>query len=168
MKAGKIHSVSTVLVFVSLGLSLAPPQPSAAQNPPSRRARPGRVEPKYRFTFGPAGETPAGTVFNIRVLKKGESASIRLQLCGVDCATAAAVRVWEPAAYAVGDELSWRVEQAGEYYLWSENLAKEEPSAIVSDSVVDGKLRMTFDTGAMLEAWYVAPRVPPRRKPTTR
>jgi len=78
------------------------------------------------------------------------------------------VRVWEPTAYAVGDELSWRVEEAGEYYLWSENLGNQEPSKIVSDSVVDGKLHMTFDTGAVLEAWYVTPRLPPKRKPTTR
>jgi hypothetical protein len=78
------------------------------------------------------------------------------------------VRVWGRADSAVGDELSRRVEEAGEYYLSSENLAKEEPAAIVLDSVVDGKLLMTFDTGAVLEAWYVAPRVPPRRKPTAR
>lgn len=164
MRVRKIHSLRAMLVFVSGWFGLAVP---AAQLP-SRGARPGRVEPTYRQTFGPGRETPPGTVFYIKVLTRGPNASIRLQLCGVDCATAVNVKIWEPAAYAAGDELSWRVGEAGEYYLWSENVGSEAVSGIVSDTVVDGRLRMTFDNGAVLEAWYVPPRVPPKRKPTTR
>ncbi len=118
---------------------------------------PVRVAPTYRKTFGPGRVTLAGTVFYISVVTKTDSTAFRLHRCGEPCTTAVTVKVWQPQTYAAGDELSERVELGGEYYLWAQNVVKDEVDRAVSDDLRGDKLRITFESGAVVDSWYVTP-----------
>ena len=115
------------------------------------------VTPTTRKTFTPRNVIPVGTVFHIKVLKKAQNDSIHLQRCGVPCDTAVEVKTWEPESYGAGDELSWRIDRIGEYYFWIRD--RKTGAAIVAsaDAPAGDKLRITFESGAVLEAWYVRP-----------
>lgn len=119
--------------------------------------QPVGVEPTRRLTFGPQREIPAGTVFHLRVVVKAPGITLSLNRCGDPCSSAVLVAFWFPNGYSAGDELTWKVNQPGVYYLGARDDKRKEASAIVSDERVDSWLRMTFDSGAILEAWYVLP-----------
>jgi hypothetical protein len=121
-------------------------------------AQPVRVEPVRRLTFGPDHEVPPGTVFHIRIVAKAPGTTLMLNRCGVPCSTTIMVAFWFAHGYAAGDMLSRRVENGGTYYLFRDN-KRNEASAIVSDETAGSRLRMTFDSGAILEAWYEPPEV---------
>jgi hypothetical protein len=122
-------------------------------------AQPVRVEPVRRLTFGPDHEVPPGTVFHIRIVAKAPGTTLMLNRCGVPCSTTTMVAFWFAHGYAAGDMLSRRVENGGTYYLWIRDDKRNEASAIVSDETAGSRLRMTFDSGAILEAWYEPPKV---------
>ncbi len=110
-----------------------------------------------RKTFTPRNVTPAGTVFHIKVLKKAENDSIQLSRCGVPCDTAVEIKIWKPESYRAGDELSWRIDRIGDYYFAI--LDRKTGAAIVAsaDHPSGDRLRITFASGAVFEAWYVMP-----------
>jgi hypothetical protein len=116
-----------------------------------------RVEPTNRLTFGPAGSVRSGTVFYVYVIKRAPDTTVNLNRCGVPCNTAELVKAWGSAQYAAGDELSWRIDVAGDHYLWALDHRRDDASVIVSDEIVGNRLRITFDSGALFEAWYVTP-----------
>ncbi len=119
-----------------------------------------RVEPTNRYTFGPGRVTPAGTVFYVTVVTKANNIAFRLHRCDEPCTTAATVKVWQPQAYAAGDELSERVELEGKYYLWAQDVMKNGEDAVdraMSDDFRGYKLRIFFDSGAVINTWYVVP-----------
>jgi len=115
------------------------------------------VTPTTRKTFSTRNLTPAGTIFYVKVLKKAPHNAIRLHRCSVPCNTAVTVKIWEPDSYKSGDELSWRVDQAGTYYFWNQDRSKKAAVVATSDQYLDGKLQITFKSGAILEVWYTKP-----------
>jgi hypothetical protein len=120
-------------------------------------AHPVRVEPESRLTFGPAVEVPPGTAFHVQVVSAAPNTTLSLNRCGVPCNTRTLVAFWFSHGYAAGDVLSRSVEHGGTYYLWIRDHRTNEASAVLSDEVVGTRRRMTFDSGAVLEAWYVTP-----------
>jgi hypothetical protein len=133
---------------------VAPHGVPAARPAPAAGAQPVRVEPERRLTFGPDREVPPGTVFHIRVIAKAPHTTLMLNRCGVPCSTTTLAAFWFAHGYSPGDVLVRRVEDGGTYYLWNRDDKRNEASAIVLDEVVGTLLRMTFDSGAVLEAWY--------------
>jgi hypothetical protein len=115
------------------------------------------VEPQRSRTFGPQRVTPAGTVFHIKVLAKADHNSFRLHRCGDPCKTAETVKVWQAADYRAGDELSWRVERDGTYYLWNQDARDERSLEATTHWFVGKRVRIAFESGAVIEAWYVMP-----------
>jgi hypothetical protein len=115
------------------------------------------VTPTTRKTFSPQKVTPAGTVFYVKVLKKADDNAIRLHRCGAPCNNAATVKIWEPESYKSGDELKWRVDKDGTYYLWIQDRKKNAAVVASSDELSGGKLRIVFASGASIETWYIAP-----------
>ena len=139
---------------------LAPSEPVVlGLTPPEARGeRPSlRVTPGKRKTFGPTKPTTAGTVFYIKVLKKGENDAIRLHRCGSPCDTAVNVKTWEAADYKAGDRLYWRADRDGEYYFWDREGKTGSASYASADEMVGEKLRISFASGTVLEVWYAAP-----------
>src|SRR5262245_55805053 len=59
------------------------------------------VESQRNRTFGPQRETPAGTVFHIKVVTKADSNALRLHRCGDKCKSAETVKLWQPGDYRV-------------------------------------------------------------------
>ncbi len=101
-----------------------------------------------------------GTVFYISVVAKAGNIAFRLHLCGERCNTATTIKVWQPQTYEAGDELSERVSQEGDYYIWSQIVLKEGEDSVdraVSDELRGDKLRITFESGTVIDAWYVMP-----------
>lgn len=121
------------------------------------KSRPVIVEPEFKRTFGDSSAVPSGTTFHIRIVRTAVADQIRLHRCDVPCSSAPTIVIWEPGSYRVGDELIWTVDRSGRYYLWSENTATDSASVVVSEEVVNGARRMSFDSGAQYEAWYVLP-----------
>jgi hypothetical protein len=115
------------------------------------------VEPNRQRSFGPQKATPAGTLFFLKVLRKAEHNRFRLHRCGVPCSTAVTVKVWEPGEYKVGEELSWRADQDGTYYFWNQDARDQTSREITSHDFMGSRIRITFDSGAAIEAWYVRP-----------
>jgi hypothetical protein len=115
------------------------------------------VEPNRQRSFGPQKPVPAGTTFYVKVLRKAQHDALRLHRCGVPCKTAVSVKVWEPDALRVGDQLSWRVEQDGTYYFWNEDSRDGSAKQATSHEFVGNRIRIGFDSGAAVEAWYVTP-----------
>jgi hypothetical protein len=157
-------SPALLVLFASLGgcggssgTSPSPATPSPSVAPPASTTHPARVEPTNRLTFGPNGFTPAGTVFYISVVTKSDTTRFRLELCGVPCNTASDVKIWQPENYAAGEELSWRVEVGGQYYQWGQNVSTNRSETAVSDELRGTKLRITFDSGSVIDAWYTTP-----------
>ena len=134
--------------------SPSPPTPSPPTAPP---AYPVMVEPTNRLTFGPGGIAPAGTTFHISVVTKSDTTAFNLNRCGEPCTTAVTITIWQPEVYRVGDDLSWRAVSEGWYYMWAEDLRTNAPATAVSDQIRGSKLRITFDSGAVIDAWYTVP-----------
>lgn len=156
-----IPALAAVLVVGGCGggSNGAPTQPSAG-NPPSPgdpRATPMRVESTARNTFGPAAAIPSGTTLYLAIVTKVDTGRFRLHLCGTPCNTATTVRVWEPASFGSGDVLAQQVTQAGEYYLWHEETQSGNPSPATADERRQNAQRITFRSGAVVDAWYVTP-----------
>lgn len=123
----------------------------------TRKVYPARVQPKTRKTFGALQVTPAGTEFHLLVVSKIDTTDFMLALCGEPCSTATLVKYWYSEEYASGDELSWRVSAAGRYYLWAPDRNRNDAPVAVADELLGDKLRITFDTGCIVDAWYVIP-----------
>jgi hypothetical protein len=109
-----------------------------------------------RRDTNPPTDSPVGTTFHVKVLTKIDVVTIHLAVCGVPCNTASFVRSWGPSTYGVGDEIVWTVSTAGRYYFFLrdptiafQNVTREER--------VGNHLRMTFETGTVLEAWFIEP-----------
>jgi len=115
------------------------------------------VEPQRSRTFAPQRVTPAGTEFHIKVLAKADHNAFRLHRCGGPCKTAETVKVWQAADYRVGDELSWRVEREGTYYLWNQDSREDRSLEATTHWFVGKRVRIAFESGAVIEAWYVLP-----------
>ena len=145
----------TLFAFAGLLLFAEPPlaQPAPSIAPIQRLS----LEPNRKATFGPQKVTPAGTVFFIKVLKKADNNVLRLHRCNVPCNSAVSVKVWDANEYTAGDELNWRVPQEGKYYLWNQDPRNNTPMIAISSELTGDRLRITYDSGAVLEAWYVVP-----------
>ena len=115
------------------------------------------VEPQRSRTFGPQRVTPAGTVFHIKVVSKADNNALRLHRCGDSCKSAETVKLWQPADYRVGDELTWRVDRDGTYYLWVQDPRDSHSLEASTHWFVGNRVRIALDSGAVLEAWYVVP-----------
>ena len=115
------------------------------------------VEPQRSRTFGPQRVTPAGTVFHIKVLTKADNNALRLHRCGDGCKSAETVKLWQPADYRVGDELTWRAERDGTYYLWAQDPRDGRSLEATTHWFVANRTRIAFDSGAVIEVWYEGP-----------
>lgn len=147
------------LAAATFGCGDDSPLPTAAV--PVDRSQPVSVSDSRR-TFIPRRDTrpltdaPVGTTFHVKVLTKIDDVTIHLAVCGVPCNTASFVRSWGPSAYAAGDEIVWNVTTAGGYYFFLRD-PKIAFQDVVREERVGNRLRMTFQTGAVLEAWFVEP-----------
>jgi hypothetical protein len=130
-----------------------------APSPSDRRAKPMRVEPNARNTFGPGVSIPSGTTLYLQIVTKVETGSFRLHVCGTPCYTARTVEVWEPASFRSGDVLTHLVTEAGEYYLWHKERSSGNPSPATADKRRQNGRRITFKSGAVVDAWYVPPEI---------
>ncbi len=63
----------------------------------------------------------------------------------------------QPESYDVGDELRWPADKPGKYYPWNQDLRTEEASQALTWEIKGNALRLTFASGAVVEAWYVTP-----------
>ena len=133
--------------------SPSPPTPS----PPPSPIYPVRVEPTNRLSFGPADATPAGTSFYVSIVVKSDATAFRLHRCGEPCNTATTVKVWAPETYTAGENLVWRVDLAGEYYMWAQDVRTSGAIRAASDEARGSKLRIVFDSGAVIDSWYTTP-----------
>jgi hypothetical protein len=131
--------------------------PRAAEDSPSAKVRPLFIESKQQRSAGAREPTPAGTVFNIRVIKKADHNAFRLHRCGDPCKTATTVSVWKPEAYRAGDELSWRTEKDGTYYLWNQDVRTGESIPAFTNEFLGKRIRIVYESGAIIEAWHVLP-----------
>ena len=155
--------VATVLLasLIGCGGANSPTAPTSVVTPsPASTPDPTlmRVEPTNRQTFGPAGSVPAGTVFHLSIVARSAATALRLHRCAEPCSSAFTIQVWSPSTIAVGDELTWRVDVGARYYVWGEDTSTGNSVTIVTDEARGNKLRVTFATGVVLEAWYVTPR----------
>ena len=156
--------VPVVLLLFTYGLFVSAVRERAAEEAPIPKFEPlplartpVRVETLHRNSFGPQIITPAGTIFYMSVVNKAEHVALRLQRCNEPCDTAVAVRIWQPHAYALGDVLIQRVDQQGRYYLWAQDIENDLIDASVSDTLRGDQLRIRFNSGTIIDAWYVAP-----------
>lgn len=108
-------------------------------------------------TFGPRRVTPPGTVFHMSVLELPEDVRLGLFRCGNPCDTATRVQTWQPGTFEAGRNLMSRPVEEGRYYLWSRTTDIEVDS-IISSVLSDSIARITFESGMVLDAWYVTPR----------
>jgi len=115
------------------------------------------VEPQRSRTFGPQRVTPAGTQFHIKVLAKADHNTFRLHRCDDPCKTAETVKVWQAPDYRAGDELVWRGEREGTYYLWNQDSRDDRSLEATTHWFVGKRVRIAFESGAVIEAWYVVP-----------
>ena len=115
------------------------------------------VEPQRNRSFGPQQVTPAGTVFHLKVLTKADNNAFRLQRCAEPCKTAETIKVWQPADYRVGDELLWRADREGMYYLWNQDPRDDRSVEATTHWFVGNRTRIAFDSGAVIEVWYEIP-----------
>jgi hypothetical protein len=118
-----------------------------------------RVEPNARNTFGPGGSIPSETTLYLQIVTKVETGNFRLHLCGTPCTTAKRVEVWEPASYRRGDVLTHQVTEPGEYYLWHQETHGGNPSPATGDKRRQNARRITFRSGAVVDAWYITPEI---------
>jgi hypothetical protein len=123
----------------------------------SSHVRPVVVEASNASTFGYPHSVPANTVFYVRVIRASPADQVHLNRCGELCHSASTIKVWPVDTFQAGDTLVWTVATPGEYYLWSENTRTSAASRVVAQRPVGSALRMTFDSGAEYEAWYVLP-----------
>ncbi len=138
------------------GKSAISPSPTSP-SPPASSIYPVRVEPTNRLSFGPADATPAGTSFYVSIVVKSDATAFRLHRCGEPCDTATTVKAWAPETYTAGENLVWRVELAGKYYLWTQDVRTSSAIRAASDEVRGGKLRVVFDSDAVIDSWYTTP-----------
>jgi hypothetical protein len=115
------------------------------------------VEPKRSRTLGPQRVTPTGTVFHIKVLTKADHNALRLHRCNDKCTNAETVKLWQPGDYRVGDELTWRADRDGTYYLWGQDPRDGRSLEVTTHWFVGNRTRIAFDSGAVIEAWYAVP-----------
>jgi hypothetical protein len=115
------------------------------------------VEPQRSRTFGPQRVVPAGTVFTIKVLTKADANALRLHRCGEACKSAETVKLWQPGDYRVGDELTWRADREGTYYLWAQDPRDGRSLEATTHWFVGNRTRIAFDSGAVIEVWYSLP-----------
>jgi hypothetical protein len=159
MTAEKTYCAVIVLtVAASFGCGSEPPTSPAAPARVVVRAEPMIVSDS-RGTFLPwrdATDLPIGTTFHVKVITKVDDVTIHLAVCGVPCNTAAGVHSWSPIAYAAGEELVWRVPKPGRYYFFCRD-PRMAFSTIVKEERMADRLRMTFDSGSVFEAWFVLP-----------
>jgi hypothetical protein len=113
-----------------------------------------RVEPKNRATFGPETSVPAGSVFHVAVVAQSDTTALHLHRCDVPCSSAFVIKVWSTTEAAVGVELMMRVDLAAVYYLWGEDTKGSGAVRIVGDERSTNKLRVTFASGLVVDAWY--------------
>lgn len=115
------------------------------------------LEPQRQRSFGPQKPVPKGTVFHLKVVRKADGDALRLHRCAVPCKSAVTVKVWAPDAYRGGDELTWRVEEEATYYLWAQDVRGDTAVPATAYEFVGKRLRIYFDSSAVIEAWYVSP-----------
>jgi len=146
-----------LVLLVTLGINVQAGCAGPKPTPAPAQAQLLYVEPNRQRSFGPQKPVPAGTTFYVKVLRKAERDALRLHRCDVPCKTAVTVKVWESAAYRVGDQLHWRVTQDGMYYFWNEDPRDGSAREATSHEFVGSRIRIGFDSGAAVEAWYVLP-----------
>ena len=84
-----------------------------------------RVEPEYHKTFGPTRELARGELITLKVTAIGEHQRVRLHVCTVKpCTRARTVTIWPKSSFAATDTASIAVAEAGEYYLWVDDVAR--------------------------------------------
>lgn len=115
------------------------------------------VESQRSRTFGPQRVVPAGTVFTIKVVTKADGNALRLHRCGEGCKSAETVKLWQPGDYRVGDELTWRADREGTYYLWAQDPRDGRSLEATTHWFVGNRTRIAFDSGAVIEVWYSLP-----------
>jgi hypothetical protein len=116
------------------------------------------VEPQRNRTFGPQRVTRAGTVFHVKVLTKADNNAVRIHRCGeANCKSAETVKQWQPGEYRTSDELTWRAEREGTYYLWMQDPRDGRSLEATTHWFIGNRTRIAFDSGAVIEVWYEAP-----------
>ena len=138
-----------------IGAGFGPQPRAAAADAGSSDTQLLYVEASRQRTFGPQKPTPAGTTFYVKVLSRVAQDTLRLHRCDVPCKTATPVKVWPATQYSVGDELSWRADQEGTYYFWNQNARDGRSREASFHEFVGTRVRITFDSGTVIEAWYV-------------
>jgi hypothetical protein len=152
------HTLLRLTLILGLfGCTASTQSPPAPRAPSADKTRPLFVEPKHQRTFGAREPTPAGTVFHIQVIRKADGNAFRLHRCNDPCKTAATVTVWAPQAYRSGDQLSWRTVEDGTYYLWNQDVQTEASIPAFANEFVGKRVRITYESGAVIEAWHVLP-----------
>jgi len=86
-----------------------------------------------------------------------QDTSYLLQRCGEPCDTAEGVAYWPPYSHEEGSELSAEGLVEGRYYMWARSLETESLIKPVADSLEDGRLRIEFESGAVIETWFAVP-----------
>jgi hypothetical protein len=145
----------TLGALLLLAAHLASAQAAGEPVPPQER--PLFVESKQQRSVGAREPTPAGTVFNIRVVRKADHNAFRLHRCGNPCKTATTVTVWSPETYRTGDALSWRTTEDGTYYLWNQDVRTGESIPAFTNEFLGKRVRIVYESGAIIEAWHVRP-----------
>jgi hypothetical protein len=143
------------VLLLAAQLSLVESAPAA--DPVAAQERPLFVESKQQRSIGAREPTPAGTVFNIRVVRKADHNAFRLHRCGTPCKTATTVTVWLPETYRTGDSLSWRTTEDGTYYLWNQDVRTGESIPAFTNEFLGKRVRIVYESGAIVEAWHVLP-----------
>jgi hypothetical protein len=145
-----------VLLLLAAQLSLVD-SAQAADDPVAAQERPLFVESKQQRSIGAREPTPAGTVFNIRVVRKADHNAFRLHRCSTPCKTATTVTVWSPETYRTGDSLSWRTTEDGTYYVWNQDVRTGESIPAFTNEFLGKRVRIVYESGAIIEAWHVRP-----------
>ena len=163
------HVAATALALALTGCAGTPPPgtsspsagapaPSAMPAPAASGPQPLFVETAFQRTVGPRTPTPAGTIYSIKVIAKAEGNAFRLHRCTADpCKSSTMVAMWKPDAYRSGEELSFKTTEPGIYYLWDQDVRSQKSIQAFANEFVGKRVRITFESGAIIEAWYTLP-----------
>lgn len=98
-----------------------------------------KVEEQFRRTFSPASQQiDKGTILSFRLLHTVTDDLLRLYICTSapgTCNTAAEVKTWKIGDYSSGDEIRWKIEETGRYYLWSHKVGEEGANSTINEIV---------------------------------
>jgi len=119
----------------------------------SASSRPAfRVEPNYRFTFGPERALPVGAILRFSFTGIKPSETFLVNRCGTPCNTSKVVASVSGAEPPEGD-VQLRIQESGEYYLWiQKQLENGETGPVSIDTLEssDTTFSATFSGGTVV------------------